>query len=56
MRKHAVNCQIENEKKIEYIQSKINETTILYIKEQLSMSEFTKEEKLTILDMLIAYI
>ena len=24
MRKHVVNCQIENEKKIEYIQFKIN--------------------------------
>lgn len=53
MRKHAVNCQIENEKKIEYIQFKINESAVLYIKEKLNESGLTKEEKLMIIDNLI---
>lgn len=53
MRKHAVNCQIENEEKIDYIQSKINESAILYIKKRISVNGLTKEEKLTILDTLI---
>ncbi len=56
MRKHAVNCQIENEKKIGYIQSKINESAICYIKERISEDGLTKEEKLTMIDTLIANI
>lgn len=56
MRKHAVNCQIENKKKIEYIQSKINESAILYINERISDSGLTKEEKLTIIDTLLVNI
>ncbi len=54
MRKHAVNCQIENEKKNEYIQSAINGSAILYIKEIIDKGGFTKEEKLMIIDTLIA--
>lgn len=56
MRKHAVNCQIENEKKVEYIQSKINESAILYIREWINDSRLTKEEKLTIIDTLLVNI
>lgn len=54
MRKHAVNCQIENEKKIEYIQTKINESAIRYIRERINTDGFTKEEKIMIIDALIA--
>lgn len=54
MRKHAVNCQIENEKKIEYIQTRINESAIRYIRERINTDGFTKEEKLMIIDALIA--
>ena len=54
MRKHAVNCQIENEKKNEYIQSVINGSALLYIKEIIDKGGFTKEEKLMIIDTLIA--
>lgn len=54
MRKHAVNCKIENEKKNEYIQSVINGSAILYIKGMIDKGGFTKEEKLMIIDTLIA--
>mgnify|MGYP000647922976 CR=1 FL=1 len=54
MRKHVVNCQIENEKKIEYIQFKINEAAILYIKDLIDKGSFTKEDKLLIIETLIA--
>lgn len=54
MRKHAVSCQIENEKKIEYIQTKINESAIRYIRERINTGGFTKEEKIMIIDALIA--
>lgn len=53
MRKHAVKCQIENEKKVEYIQTKINESAIRYIRERINTGGFTKEEKLMLLDELI---
>lgn len=53
MRKHAVKCQIENEKKIEYIQTKINESAIRYIRERINESGLTKEEKIMIIDALI---
>lgn len=54
MRKHAVNCKIEKEKKNEYIQSVINGSAILYIKGMIDKGGFTKEEKLMIIDTLIA--
>lgn len=53
MRKHTVNCQIENEKKLEYMQSKINESAVLYIKERIGGSRLAKAEKLMIIDTLI---
>lgn len=53
MRRHIVSCQIENEKETEYLQSKINETALLYIKEMMEERGFTKEEKLKIMDELI---
>lgn len=56
MRKHAVNCQIENEKRLEYIQDEINESSVLYIKERIDGSKLTKEEKLMIIDTLITNI
>lgn len=56
MRKHAVNCQIENEIRLEYIQSEINESAALYIKERIDGSRLTKEDKLMIIDTLITNI
>lgn len=56
MRKHAVNFQIENEKRLEYIQDEINESAVLYIKERIDGSKLTKEEKLMIIDTLITNI
>ncbi len=53
MRRHTVSCQIENEKEIEYLQSKINGAAVLYIKGMMEESRFTREEKLLMIDELI---
>lgn len=54
MRRHAVNCQIENEIRIEHIQYKTNKYIIIHIKERINGNGLTKEEKLTIIDTLLA--
>lgn len=53
MRKHAVNCLIENRKDTDYIQNKENEFAVLYVKKIIEEGGFTKEEQLKILDEII---
>lgn len=53
MRKHAVNCLIENRKDTDYIQNKENEFAVLYVKKIIEEGGFTKEEQLEILDEII---
>lgn len=53
MRKHAVDCLIENRKDTGYIQNKGNEFAVLYIKMLMEEGGFVKEEQLEIIDELI---
>lgn len=53
MRKHAINCLIENRKDTEYIQNKENEFAVLYVKMLIEEGGFMKEEQLELLDELI---
>ncbi len=49
MRKHTVKCQLENEKRTEYLQYEINKFALLYIKNFLEESGLEKEEKLDLI-------
>ena len=53
MRKHTVKCQLENEKRTEYLQYEINKFALLYIKNFLEESGLEKEEKLDLIDEMI---
>jgi len=53
MRKHTVNCQVENENSTKYLQYSMNKYVAIYIEGKLRESDFSKEEQLKILDNLI---
>ena len=53
MRRHEINCIIEDDRRKPDIQNIVNEFTLIYIKQAVCGSGLSKKEQLAVLDELI---